>query len=271
MSREDIRIFLSYTKADVERADEIYDWLTQKGSVIWKDDKSIVPGQNWDHEIKKALDKAQLVLVLISNNSVSKRGYVQREIKAALDKLLEKLIDDIYIIPILLDDDAIVPDILSSIHYVKYSDPRFREKVVDSINAQLERLGQERRESGEPQDIQWSTSTLREEWDGIPGYEFECEFLKFTSSRFPNVGQIGEYIRGEFLKELFLIRRHKLDQSIEFHNYTQDKWARTNTFGASVQEISLVGKVITIPYNIYGYSAGAAHPNHGHQNILFHT
>ena len=86
------------------------------------DSKRLKVGQNWDFEIRRELDKAAIIVVFISNNSVDRRGYVQREIKLALSKADEKLPTDIYIIPILLDDDAQIPEQIKHIHCVRASD-----------------------------------------------------------------------------------------------------------------------------------------------------
>ena len=38
------------------------------------------PGMDWDLKIKKAVKAADAVLVCLWNNSVTKKGYVQREL-----------------------------------------------------------------------------------------------------------------------------------------------------------------------------------------------
>jgi hypothetical protein len=68
------------------------------------DYKRVKAGQHWDFEIRRALDKAAIIVVFISNNSIDRRGYVQREIKLALEKAEEKLIGDIYELSLNLGD-----------------------------------------------------------------------------------------------------------------------------------------------------------------------
>jgi hypothetical protein len=53
----------------------------------------------------------------LSKTSVRKRGYLQREFKFALDKWREFLEDDIYVIPIRLDDCEI-PAELSAFQWI---------------------------------------------------------------------------------------------------------------------------------------------------------
>ena len=91
---------------DKEKVLPYFDWLEKQGFNIWIDYRRLKPGQNWDFEIKLALDKATIVLMFISKLSYDRRGYLQRELKLALDKLSEKLIDDIYIIHLVCNLNA---------------------------------------------------------------------------------------------------------------------------------------------------------------------
>jgi hypothetical protein len=140
MSQEDFQIFISYAKPDREKALELFEQLSHQNYRVWIDCKRLLPGQNWDFEITKALEKSAVVIVLISQNSVSRRGYVQKEIKIAVAKRQEKLNDDIYIIPIIIGDEVSVPDELRYVQYISESDPVFFENLTRAINIQIDRL-----------------------------------------------------------------------------------------------------------------------------------
>lgn len=62
-----------------------------------------LPGQNWDLEIGKAASKSDVVIVCLSAKSVSKEGYVQKEIRLALDMADQKPDETIFIIPARLE------------------------------------------------------------------------------------------------------------------------------------------------------------------------
>ena len=109
-------IFLSYASPDQDRVDDFYQRLKAEGFNPWMDKYEIRGGQNWDFEIKKSLQRAAIIVIFLSENSINKRGYCQREIKAALDKAQEKLLDDIYVVPIALDPDLSIPHQLEGIH-----------------------------------------------------------------------------------------------------------------------------------------------------------
>jgi hypothetical protein len=262
-------IFFSYARPDQERVLPFFDWLEKRGFNVWMDCRRIKAGQNWDVEIKRALDRATFVLVFISKLSVDKRGYVQRELKLALDKLDEKLIDDIYIIPVLLDEDAQVPEQLRGIQNIRASNSHCNEQIADSLEHQLERLGLERRELQEKEQIYWTSHVKREEWDGLPGYDVELEFLEFHSDLYPNISEIGEHIKGSLLPDLFEHREIKLTPRPDLFNYGQGKYYRTSTYHAYCGEPFIVGKVISIKYEIDWYGAGAAHGNYHCQTYLY--
>jgi len=79
-------IFLSYAKEDQRRVQNIYRHLRQAGLNPWMDHPphpwsrdGLIPGQEWDTEIRRKLNEAALVLLFLSRISLAKRGYVQRE------------------------------------------------------------------------------------------------------------------------------------------------------------------------------------------------
>ena len=233
------------------------------------DCRSLKPGQNWPLEIDRALNKATFVLAFVSKFSFDRRGYVQRELKVALDKLTEKLADDIYIIPVILDDDSEIPEQLRSLQCIRASDPRCQAQIADAIRHQLERLGFERREVQEKEQLYWTSSIKREEWDGIPGYEVELQFLEFHSYLYPNATEIGDYLKRMLLTSLFEHRADKFKPSPDSFNYGQDRFSRTHTYDAHCTEPVIVGKVVSIQYSIHWYGARAAHPNQHFQTYSF--
>ena len=63
-----------------------------------------LPGMDWELEISRAIRDADAIIVCLSTKSVTKEGFVQKEIKNALDISDEKPEGTIYLIPLLLDD-----------------------------------------------------------------------------------------------------------------------------------------------------------------------
>jgi hypothetical protein len=97
------RIFLCHANEDKPQVREVYHRLKAEGFEPWLDEEDLLPGQLWSQEIRKALRSSDFILIFFSQNSVLKRGYVQREMKLALDTWEEVPEGQIFAIPIRLD------------------------------------------------------------------------------------------------------------------------------------------------------------------------
>jgi hypothetical protein len=70
----------------------------------WLDEEELYPGHDWNLEIEKAVEAADVILVCLSKGSTTKAGYVQREIRITLDYADYKPEGTLYIIPIRLEE-----------------------------------------------------------------------------------------------------------------------------------------------------------------------
>ncbi len=263
------QVFISYTKADRDIATAIYDLLDQKSLNPWLDDKKIKGGQNWDFEIRRALDRSVIVVIIWSENSRDHRGYIQRELKLALRKLEENLVDDIFIVPVLVGNSLAIPDELKDIHCLAFEDAALDKKLVESIEHQFARIGKELKKTQEQERVYWSKDIRVEEWDGLPGYHFEYTNFSFSSSESKNIGEFGEFVRVSFLNDLFETRQIKFCQETDRFNYGQEKWSRQNTFYAHCDDPIIVGRALSLNYVVSNYYARAAHPVHWHRTFNF--
>lgn len=132
------KVFISYAKEDYSYAEELYNYLQLHDYDPWLDKKCLLAGANWDMEIKKALRQSDFIILLLSDTSISKRGYVQREYKLALQYWEEKVEDDIYIIPILINECE-VPVSLNRFQWLQYDEDAFA-LIVSSLNVQRKKL-----------------------------------------------------------------------------------------------------------------------------------
>lgn len=98
------KVFISYAREDQRLAEKLYLDLRQSEINAWIDIKCLLPGQNWKREIKKSIKESAYFIALISNNSISKRGYIQREMKEAIEVLSEMPSNEIFIIPVRLEN-----------------------------------------------------------------------------------------------------------------------------------------------------------------------
>jgi hypothetical protein len=269
MSDNNDLIFISYASPDRQRVCPYHDSMKARGFDVWMDVARIKPGQSWDFEIQRALNRAALIIVFISNNSVTRRGYVQREIKVALDKAMERLASDIYLIPVMLDDDAPIPDELKHIHIVRASASDCIEKIEDAIRHQLQQLGSSVAEAQGRANIRWWQTSYRESWEGLPGYEVEFRLLNLSSEQYPKIGEVTDIIRGDLLSAVANERTTKFTQSTELFNFGQQSFSRTNTWEAFPAAPKIVEKTLSLQYSVHWYGAGAAHPNHHFSTYCF--
>ncbi len=97
-------IFLAHASEDRRDVERIYDWLRSVGLQPWMDKRDLLPGQAWRQEIPRVIRSATFFLACLSSASIAKRGYVQREMRLALDAMMEMPEDEIYLLPVRLDD-----------------------------------------------------------------------------------------------------------------------------------------------------------------------
>ena len=133
-------VFVSYARPDRERVVPFVDALQAHGFDVWMDFRNLKAGQDWRFEIERVMDRAEIILAFMSANSLDHRGFVQHELRSALDRASEKLADDIYLIPVMLDDGIEVPRPLRRLHFISASDTDVHVKIVDALNHQIGRL-----------------------------------------------------------------------------------------------------------------------------------
>jgi serine/threonine protein kinase len=132
------QIFLSYAREDQEKVENLYQRLSYAGFKPWMDKKDILPGEKWKSSIEKAIQCSDFFLACLSANSVSKRGYPQKEIRDALDIWQEKLDSDIYLVPVRLEDCE-VPETLRDFQWVNLFEEDGWTRLVKAIKIGIER------------------------------------------------------------------------------------------------------------------------------------
>lgn len=72
-------VFLCHASEDKPTVEQVANRLTKEGFLAWVDKEILLPGDDWEQEIERAIESSDYVLVFLSRASCSKRGYVQRE------------------------------------------------------------------------------------------------------------------------------------------------------------------------------------------------
>jgi len=112
-----IRVFISYAREDQNIAKRLYNYLKDYGISPWMDAYNLQVGQNWKTEIRKAIKNSNFFIALLSNISISKRGYVQKELKKAFNILDEFPPEDIFVLPVRIDDCKPVDERLENLQW----------------------------------------------------------------------------------------------------------------------------------------------------------
>jgi len=139
-SKRPLRVFLCHASVDKPAVRDLYKRLKDDGVDAWLDAESLIPGQNWQVEIPNAIRTSDVVLVCLSGNSVNKEGYVQKEIKFALDIADEKPEGTIFIIPARLENCE-TPSRLSMYHWVDLYEPDGYERLMRALRMRATDIG----------------------------------------------------------------------------------------------------------------------------------
>jgi TIR domain len=100
----------------------------------------LLPGQDWKMEISKALDETDLILLCLSKNSVNKEGYVQKEMRLALDRALEIPPGEIFLIPARFEE-VDLPYSLRDFQWVDLYTESGMKKLVKSLSLRAAKVG----------------------------------------------------------------------------------------------------------------------------------
>jgi hypothetical protein len=130
----ELKVFLCHSSGDKNAVRNLYRRLKADGFEPWLDEENLVGGQNWDSEIKKAVRNSHVCIVCLSKTFVGKTGYVQKEIKVALDAADLRPEGAIFIVPVRLEECE-VPERLAHIQYVDLFKVGGYEKLLKALNA----------------------------------------------------------------------------------------------------------------------------------------
>lgn len=104
-----LKVFLCHSSSDKAIVRSLYSRLRADAIKPWMDENDILPGQDWDLEIRKAIRERHMVLVCLSADAITKVGYLQKEIRQVLDAADEQPEGTIFLIPVRLEP-CNVPD-----------------------------------------------------------------------------------------------------------------------------------------------------------------
>ena len=137
-----LRIFIAYATEDRSSAERLFKQLTAHGFAAWLDRRRLLPGQDWPHRIEDAIESSDFLIACFSARSIRKRGGFQKEIRLALECASRMPLDDVFLIPVRLDNCRIPTRIQRETQYVDLF-PDWRsgfERVLRIIESQVRRV-----------------------------------------------------------------------------------------------------------------------------------
>jgi hypothetical protein len=129
-----LRIFLCHSSGDKPAVRQLRHRLQESGYEPWLDEEDLLPGQKWEQEIPKAVRNSDVVLVCLSQESVTKQGYVQKEIKLALDAADQRPDGTIFLIPVRLSD-CNIPERLREWQWVDLFEDRGYDRLLHALGS----------------------------------------------------------------------------------------------------------------------------------------
>jgi hypothetical protein len=112
------RVFIGYVQEDIAYARKLYNQLAAVGFSPWLDKKKLLPGQNWPRSIEMAIQSSDFFVACFSRRSVCKRGAFHSELRFALECASKVPLDEIFFIPVRLDECVLPGRIANDIQYI---------------------------------------------------------------------------------------------------------------------------------------------------------
>ena len=125
-------VFLCHCSEDKPMVREIDRVLKSNGFQPWLDEDDIFPAHLWDKEIKQGLRSSHAVIICLSNTFVRKEGYVQKELRYAIDIANEKPEGVVFLIPVRLDNCEILPS-LADLQFIDWFKLDGSEKMLRAL------------------------------------------------------------------------------------------------------------------------------------------
>jgi hypothetical protein len=139
-----LSVFLCHSSQDKAFVRDLYRKLQRDGVAPWLDEEDLLPGQHWDREIRRAVRASDLVLVCLSKGSVSKAGYLQKEIKFVLDVAAEQPDGSIFLVPARIEEGvqiSYVAEELGRKHWVDLFHEAGYQRLQNALQARARECG----------------------------------------------------------------------------------------------------------------------------------
>jgi tetratricopeptide (TPR) repeat protein len=133
VTKRRLKVFLCHSTDDKRIVRRLYRRLKADGFQVWLDEEDLGPGDDWKKAIEDEVRKTDAMVVCISRGSVNKEGFLNKEIKIALDEADLKPQGKILIIPTKMEEVE-VPRQFREFHWANLRVSKGYERLVGSLN-----------------------------------------------------------------------------------------------------------------------------------------
>ncbi len=131
-----LQVFLLYSRSDEETVRQLYQRIIKEGAKVWLDRENILPGQDWQYEIRKAIRDSDIVIVCLSRQFNKQGGYRHEELKIALARARALPDGRSFIIPARLEE-CDLPEPLRRWQRVDLFEARGYKDLVNALPRQI--------------------------------------------------------------------------------------------------------------------------------------
>jgi hypothetical protein len=108
--------------------------MKDDGIIAWLDAENLQPGQDWQHEIRRAILKSDVILVCLSREFNKQHGFRYEELRLALRKARSLPDDEIFVIPVRLEK-CDMPESLRHLHRVDLFEAAGYKKLIRTLKS----------------------------------------------------------------------------------------------------------------------------------------
>ncbi len=132
-----LQTFLCHSHSDREAVHVLWSRLKRDGVNAWLDKEKLLPGQNWEYEIRKAILKSEVIIICLSQGFNKQKGFRHEELKIALQKANVIPDNEIFIIPVRLEE-CDMPESLRHLHRVDLFEAGGYKKLLRALRKHAE-------------------------------------------------------------------------------------------------------------------------------------
>ena len=100
MAKRKQHVFLSYCRDNAKEARTLHDALEARGLDVWWDHE-LIPGQDWELEIQKAMSTSSAVIVCFSKEAAKReRSGMYPELREAIASFRKIALGNVFLVPV---------------------------------------------------------------------------------------------------------------------------------------------------------------------------